>query len=112
MHSLKQKVIALVLSLLSTAVFAVSDLQFFAYAQANYPEVFNGAPVSGQYLQYHYAYFPSTSTYLAVDTAANAYVVGLTEAAVQPNTTTMLYLPNYDFSQQGIYELSFWWLLR
>jgi PKD domain/Secretion system C-terminal sorting domain len=39
---------------------------------------------------------------------ANAYVVGLTEAAVQPNTTTMLYLPNYDFSQAGIYEFSFW----
>jgi PKD domain/Secretion system C-terminal sorting domain len=39
---------------------------------------------------------------------ANAYVVGLTEAIVQPNTTTMLYLPNYDFTQQGIYELSFW----
>jgi PKD domain/Secretion system C-terminal sorting domain len=39
---------------------------------------------------------------------ANAYVVGLTETWVQPNTTTMLYLPNYDFSQAGIYEFSFW----
>jgi hypothetical protein len=38
----------------------------------------------------------------------NAYVVGLTEATVQPNSTTMLYLPNYDFTQLGIYELSFW----
>jgi hypothetical protein len=39
---------------------------------------------------------------------ANAYVVGLNESSVQPNTTTMLYLPNYNFSQPGIYELSFW----
>jgi hypothetical protein len=50
MHSLKQKVIALVLSLPSSATFAVSDFQFFAYAQANCPEVFNSTPVSGQYL--------------------------------------------------------------
>ena len=47
MHSLKQKVIALVLSLLSSATFAVTDFQFFAYAQANCPEVFHGPPVSG-----------------------------------------------------------------
>jgi PKD domain/Secretion system C-terminal sorting domain len=39
---------------------------------------------------------------------ANAYVVGLTETVVQPNTTTMLYLPNFDFTQAGIYEFSFW----
>ncbi len=38
----------------------------------------------------------------------NAYVVGLTEPFYQPNTHTMLYLPNFDFSQPGIYEFSFW----
>jgi PKD domain len=43
-----------------------------------------------------------------VHSGTNAYVVGLTEASVQPNTTTMLYLPNYNFSPFGLYEISFW----
>ena len=37
----------------------------------------------------------------------NAFVVGLDEP-MQPNTHTMLYLPNFDLSQPGIYEFSFW----
>jgi hypothetical protein len=37
-----------------------------------------------------------------------AYVVGMNEAFYQANTHTMLYLPNFDFSTQGIYEFSFW----
>ncbi|MCB9302573.1 MAG: PKD domain-containing protein [Lewinellaceae bacterium] len=39
---------------------------------------------------------------------ANAFVIGLTEQYYQPNTETMLYLPNFDFSSPGIYEFSFW----
>ncbi|OYU42323.1 MAG: hypothetical protein CFE44_24620 [Burkholderiales bacterium PBB4] len=42
MHSYQQKIIALVFSFLSTAAFAVTDFQFFGYAQANYPEVRHG----------------------------------------------------------------------
>lgn len=36
-----------------------------------------------------------------------AWVVGLSEI-MQPNTHTMLYLPNFDLSEAGIYEFSFW----
>ncbi|HMQ47394.1 MAG TPA: T9SS type A sorting domain-containing protein [Saprospiraceae bacterium] len=38
----------------------------------------------------------------------NAFVIGLNEEYYQPNTHTILYLPNFDFSEQGIYEFSFW----
>ncbi len=38
----------------------------------------------------------------------NAFVLGLEEEFYQPNTHTMLYLPNYDFSEETIYEFSFW----
>ena len=37
----------------------------------------------------------------------NAFTVGIDEQYVQPNTFTALYLPNYDFSEEGIYEISF-----
>ncbi|MEM1324478.1 MAG: PKD domain-containing protein [Bacteroidota bacterium] len=39
----------------------------------------------------------------------NAFVVGLNEEFYQPNTETMLYLPNFDFSEKRIYEFSFWY---
>ena len=37
----------------------------------------------------------------------NAFVVGLNEP-MQHNTHTMLYLPEFDFSEPGLYEFSFW----
>ncbi|MCB0613105.1 MAG: T9SS type A sorting domain-containing protein, partial [Phaeodactylibacter sp.] len=43
-----------------------------------------------------------------VNSGNNAFVIGLNEVYYQPNTETYLYLPNFDFSVQGIYELSFW----
>jgi photosystem II stability/assembly factor-like uncharacterized protein len=39
----------------------------------------------------------------------NAFVVGLNEEFYQPNTHTMLYLPNFDFSEKRLYEFSFWY---
>lgn len=39
---------------------------------------------------------------------SNAFVLGLTETFYQPNTHARLYMPNYDLTQQGIYEFSFW----
>lgn len=39
---------------------------------------------------------------------ANAFVVGIEEDFYENNTHTMLYLPNFDFSEPGIYEFSFW----
>ncbi|MFT6148730.1 MAG: photosystem II stability/assembly factor-like uncharacterized protein [Saprospiraceae bacterium] len=41
-------------------------------------------------------------------TGSKAYVTGITENYYQNNSTSMLYTPNYDLSQEGIYELSFW----
>lgn len=38
----------------------------------------------------------------------NAFVVGMNEEYYQQGTLTMLYLPNYDFSEPGIYDFSFW----
>ncbi|MEM9849804.1 MAG: T9SS type A sorting domain-containing protein, partial [Bacteroidota bacterium] len=39
----------------------------------------------------------------------NAFVIGLEEEFYQRNTHTMLYLPNFDFSEKTIYEFSFWY---
>ena len=38
----------------------------------------------------------------------NAFVVGIDEDAYQDGTSTMLYLPNFDFSDESIYEFRFW----
>lgn len=37
----------------------------------------------------------------------NAFVVGMNEN-MQHNTNTMLYLPEFDFTEPGLYEFSFW----
>jgi photosystem II stability/assembly factor-like uncharacterized protein len=41
-------------------------------------------------------------------TGTKAYVTGITENYYENNSISMLYTPNYDLSQEGIYELSFW----
>lgn len=38
----------------------------------------------------------------------NAFVIGLNEQFYQPNSHSMLYLSNFDFSEESIYEFSFW----
>ncbi|GJM36521.1 MAG: glycosyl hydrolase [Saprospiraceae bacterium] len=42
----------------------------------------------------------------------NAFVLGLNEETYQPNSHSILYLPNFDLSQRGIYEFSFWTRFR
>lgn len=39
----------------------------------------------------------------------NAFVVGLDEEFYQPNSHSILYMPNFDFSEPGLYEFSFWY---
>ncbi|MEM6699306.1 MAG: PKD domain-containing protein, partial [Bacteroidota bacterium] len=39
---------------------------------------------------------------------SNALVIAKDSQFYEPNTHTMLYLPNFDFSERGIYEFSFW----
>lgn len=41
-------------------------------------------------------------------TGQNAFVIGLNEPFYQANTHTMLYLPDFDLSEPGLYEFSFW----
>ena len=76
MFAIKHKFAALALSMLPLASFAVTDSQFFAFAQANYPELFGGTEIDGQYLQYHYAYFPASGNYLVVDGGGNVFAIG------------------------------------
>lgn len=41
-------------------------------------------------------------------TGSKAYVTGIAENYYENNSISMLYTPNYDLSEEGIYELSFW----
>lgn len=43
-----------------------------------------------------------------VKSGSNAWVTGLNDEWYEHNTETYLYTPNYDFSEPGIYEMSFW----
>ena len=47
----------------------ISDARVFAFAEANFPDVFAGVGTPGQNQQYNYRYYPSTGYYLAVDTS-------------------------------------------
>lgn len=42
------------------------------------------------------------------NSGSNAYVLGITEGQYQPETEAYLYLPNYNFEEEAIYEISFW----
>ncbi|MEM8527998.1 MAG: T9SS type A sorting domain-containing protein [Bacteroidota bacterium] len=39
----------------------------------------------------------------------NAFVIGLEEDFYQPNSHSILYMPNFDLSEPGLYEFSFWY---
>ncbi|MEM6699737.1 MAG: T9SS type A sorting domain-containing protein, partial [Bacteroidota bacterium] len=39
----------------------------------------------------------------------NAFVIGLDEEFYQPNSHSILYMPNFDLSEPGLYEFSFWY---
>ncbi|MFH1020769.1 MAG: YbhB/YbcL family Raf kinase inhibitor-like protein [Pseudomonadota bacterium] len=54
----------------------ISAARMFAYGEANYPSIFTGPAVSGQYLQYNYRYYPASGNYLAVDTTGEVFVLG------------------------------------
>ncbi|NJN78257.1 MAG: hypothetical protein HC803_07945 [Saprospiraceae bacterium] len=43
-----------------------------------------------------------------VKSGTNAYVTGISDNYYENNSHSMLYTPNYNLSQDGIYELSFW----
>lgn len=66
---------ALVLGL-PTLALAVTDDQLFAYAEANYPEVFAGSVSTGSYQQYRYRYYAGSGNYLVIDASGTVVVLG------------------------------------
>lgn len=60
--------IAVVCAAVSCNVFAVTDEQVFAFAEANYKGLFAGSVTAGKYQQYNFRYYATTGNYLAVDT--------------------------------------------
>jgi hypothetical protein len=76
MNVIKKLFFLWLLALASTSPWAVTNADVFAYAAANYPSLFSGAPTSGQHQQYAYQYFPSSGNYLAVDTSGEIWMLG------------------------------------
>lgn len=76
MYSSLRRIAALLLVLVATAAQAVTDAQVFAYAEANFPTLFPGSPIAGQFQQYNYRYYPGSDCYLAVDTAKVIFMLG------------------------------------
>ena len=70
--------LSLVLGVFSTKALAtsVSDDRVFAYAEANFPEIFIGSHTAGQYQQFNYRYYPASGNYLAVDTDNMIFILG------------------------------------
>ena len=75
MSTFKKLLMALLL-MISAAAFAITDAQVFAYAEANYPDLFSGAATAGTYQTYNYQYYPASQNYLAVDTNGMIYMLG------------------------------------
>ncbi|HSH93392.1 MAG TPA: hypothetical protein VK968_04550, partial [Roseimicrobium sp.] len=55
---------------------AIAASRIFAFAAGNYPSLFTGNLVTGQYEQFTYAYFPATDNYLAVDLLGGIWMLG------------------------------------
>ena len=73
---MKKIAAALLLALSSTMALAVTNAQVFAYAEANFPDLFKGTPSSGQYDKYSYTYYPTSQNYLALDSTGTIYILG------------------------------------
>lgn len=76
MNALRKLIALLLLVMSSTMAYAITDNQVFAYAEANYPDIFTGAATAGQYQQYNYRYYPTSQNYLAVDTSGVIFILG------------------------------------
>jgi Regulator of chromosome condensation (RCC1) repeat len=54
----------------------ISNDRVFAYAEANYTDLFPGTAMDNQYLQYSYRYYPGSGNYLGIDTVGVIYILG------------------------------------
>ncbi len=80
MNHLMKLTTLLLCALFSSAAFAITNAQVFAYAEANYSSLFKGTPAPGQInyqnKQFDYRFYPSSGNYLAVDTSNTIYILG------------------------------------
>jgi hypothetical protein len=80
MKSLNKLIACLLLASISTAAFAVTNAEAFAFAESNFPSIFTGSPTAGQTLyqgtQYDYRYYPTSGNYLAVDASGVISILG------------------------------------
>lgn len=80
MNALHKLIALLLLAMISTTAFAVTDNEVFAYAEANYSSLFSGTPAAGQTTyqgnSYDYRYYPGSQNYLAVDTSGVIWMLG------------------------------------
>ncbi len=60
----------------ATVAEAPDNSRVFAYAEANYPNIFTGAGTAGQYQQYLYRYYPASANYLGIDPAGELFILG------------------------------------
>jgi|GEM_PF-146406 len=60
-----------------TSTLSVANGRVFAYAEANYPDLFQGrAGDQGIYQQYEYRYYPASGNYLGIDPMGNIAILG------------------------------------
>lgn len=61
---------------LSCQTLAISSDRVFAYAEANYPDIFSGTASTEKYLTYNYRYYPDSENHLAIDDSDDIYILG------------------------------------
>ncbi len=76
MRNLIKLVVFYYLSISCSSVFAITNLQVFSYAEANYSDIFAGIPSDGQYQQYTYRYYPESGNYLGIDDKNEIFILG------------------------------------
>lgn len=88
---------------------ATTDAQLYAYAQANYPDIFNGETSNGTYQDYRYRYYAGSSNYLAFSSAGTVVVLG-PATGNQPTAVGSIAsfadaITNWEASAPGLYPV-------
>ena len=76
MGVLRKLISLLLLAMISTTAIAITDNQVFAFAEANYPGIFNGTVTPGVLPPYNYRYYAASGNYLAVATSCMIFILG------------------------------------
>lgn len=88
---------------------AVTDAQLFAYAEANYPGIFAGSGVAGNYQNYRYRYYPGSGNFLGIDDSGMVFLLGPFTAnkltALSSVNAFAGVIANWEASAPGLYKL-------